>query len=112
ALEVVAAIAQQVCDADDAPALELAQAGADVGARDAERRGDLLGVHRPRRKVQERVDLRDGAVDAPPGAHLAPVEDELLLDGGQPVAVLVSNFCYNRIYCNSRPDVKRPARRR
>ena len=70
-------------DPDDAPALQLAQAGADVGARHAERRGDLLGVERLRREEQQRVDLRHRAVDAPPRAHLAPVEDELLLDRRQ-----------------------------
>jgi hypothetical protein len=29
------------------------------------------------------VDLRDGAVDAPHGAHFAPVEDELALNVGE-----------------------------
>ena len=32
------------------------------------------------RDIEQGVHLGDGAVDAPARAHLAPVEDELLLD--------------------------------
>jgi len=63
ALEVIAAIAQQMGHVR-CPALQLAQAGADVGPRDAQRRGDLLGMQRARREEQQRVDLRHGSVDA------------------------------------------------
>ena len=98
ALEVVAPIAQDVGDPDDAPALQLAQAVADVRAGDAERRGDVLGVQRPVGQEQQRVDLGDRAVDAPARAHLPPVEDELLLDRRQRRVLLFSHFCLNRIY--------------
>src|SRR3989442_11351526 len=40
------------------------------------------------RSVQEGVNLGHGAVDAPPGAHFAPVEDEFLLDGREPSFIL------------------------
>ncbi len=42
---VVAAVAEYVDEADDAPAFELAEAVGDVGSRDGEDGGDLFGVH-------------------------------------------------------------------
>src|SRR2546426_3706822 len=105
--EVIAAVAQNVDDANNAPSLELAQAVADVGACHGERFGDFLGVEGPRGKEQQGMDLSDGAVDAPAGAHFAPVEDELLRDGGKGGHFVFSNFCQDRIYrhlcCVSRP---------
>ena len=59
-----------------APVLQLAQARADVGAGDDERLAELVGVHRPAGQVKQRMDLRDGSVEAPACAHLAPVQDE------------------------------------
>ena len=47
--EVIAPVPQHVHDAHDPPALELAQARADVRPGDGERRGELLGVERLRR---------------------------------------------------------------
>jgi hypothetical protein len=44
-------------------------------------------VDRFGRKVKQGVNLRHGAVDAPARAHLAPVEDELLLDWTEPVHI-------------------------
>ena len=44
---------------------------------------DVVGVERDGREVEERVDLRHGAVDAPARPHLAPVEDELARHGGE-----------------------------
>src|SRR4051794_8331354 len=38
--------------------------------------GDFLGVHRSPRDVEQRVDLRHRAVDAPTRTHLAPVKNE------------------------------------
>jgi hypothetical protein len=69
--KVIAAIAEEVDDADDLPPLELAQAVAHVGSCHAERRGNLLGMERPGREEQQRVDLGDGAVD-PPSARPFP----------------------------------------
>src|SRR6266581_1021162 len=110
--EVIAAVAQNVDDANNAPSLELAEAVADVGAGHGERFGDFLGVEGPRGKEQQGMDLSNGAVDAPAGAHFAPVEDELLRDGGEGRHFVFSNFCQNRIYrhlcCLSRPIYEKP----
>src|SRR4029453_11084670 len=83
ALVVVAPVAQDVGDADQAPACQFAQAGADVGAGHVEGEGDVFGVHGAGREIEQGVDLRDGAVDPPGGAELTPVEDELLHGGGE-----------------------------
>ena len=64
-------------------ATEAIQAGADVGARHAQRVRDFLGVQRLAVKKQQRVNLRHGAVDAPGGAHFAPVEYEAAGDVGK-----------------------------
>src|SRR5712691_11077342 len=96
--EVITAVAQNVDDADDAPSLELAQAVADIGAGHGERFGAFLGVEGPRGKEQQGMDLSDGAVDAPAGAHFAPVEDELLGDRGKGGHFVFSSFCQDRIY--------------
>jgi hypothetical protein len=80
---VIAAVAEEVGHADDAPALQLAEAGADVRSRDAKSGCDGLRVERRRRQEQQRVNLGDGPVDPPAGAHFPPVEDELFLDGRQ-----------------------------
>ncbi len=78
--KMVAAIAEDVDDADDAPALQFAEAGADVGAGDGQGGGDFVGGQRARGNEQQRVELRDGAVESPAGAHFAPVQDEFLRD--------------------------------
>src|SRR5712692_4753626 len=110
--EVIAAVTQNVDDADNAPSLELAQAVADVGAGHGERLGDFLGMERPRGKEQQGMDLSDGAVDAPAGAHFAPVEDELLRDGSKGGHFVFSSFCQDRIYrhlcCLSRSIYEKP----
>src|SRR5712691_7699363 len=110
--EVIAAVAQNVDDANNAPSLELAEAVADIGAGHGERFGDFLGMERPRGKEQQGMDLSDGAVDAPAGAHFAPVEDELLRDGSKGGHLIFSNFCQNRIYrhlcCVSSPIYEKP----
>ena len=79
-LEVVPFIAQDVRQLDDAPALQLLQAGADIGPGDVQGFGDLFRVERLRREIEQRMDLGHGAVDAPAGAHLTPMEDEFLLN--------------------------------
>src|SRR5579862_2837925 len=83
ALEVIALIAEDVGELDDAPALQLFEAGADIRPRDAERLDDVVSVEGMWRDVQEGVHLGDAAADAPLRAHLAPVQDEPLLDGRQ-----------------------------
>jgi hypothetical protein len=79
-LEVVAPVALHMDHLHDAPVLELLEAVAHVGAGDAERLADLLGVERLRGDEEQGMDLGDGAVDPPADAHLAPVEDEPLFD--------------------------------
>ena len=73
---MIAPIAAEVHQADQPPALQLAQARAHIGAGDLERLDDLLGVHRPPGDEEQGVDLRHGPVDAPAGAHFAPMQDE------------------------------------
>src|SRR5205823_430769 len=89
-LEVIAFVAQQMNEFDDPPALQLLEAGADVGPRHVERFGDLLRVERPFRNVEQRVNLGHGAIDPPARAHLSPVEDELLLNGRQVLHLFLS----------------------
>src|SRR5208282_594521 len=79
-LEMVALVAHHMDELYDAPALQFLEAVADVGTRHSQRVADLLGVERLGRDVKQRVNLRDGAVDAPFRAHLAPMQDELLPD--------------------------------
>ena len=81
ALEVVALVPEDVGQFDDAPALKLLQAGADIGAGDAKHLDDVVGVERPGGDVEQRVGLGNGAVDPPARPHFAPMENELLLDG-------------------------------
>ena len=64
-LVVVAPVAHGVHAADEVPRQKLAQAGRYVGARHAEAVGDVLGRERRFAEVEQGVDLRDGAVDAP-----------------------------------------------
>ena len=63
-----------------APALQFLEAVAHVGAGHGKGLGDFLGMQRAVDQEQQRVDLRHRAVDAPAGAHLAPVQD-VFLDG-------------------------------
>jgi hypothetical protein len=65
-----------VAQAHQAPGLQLLQAHADVAAAELQRLGDLVGVQRLGRDVDQRVDLPHRAVDAPAAAHLAEVADE------------------------------------
>jgi hypothetical protein len=78
---VIALVAEDVHQFDDAPALKLLEAGADVRAGNAEHLDDVVGVERPGRDVEQCVGLSDSAIDPPACPHFAPMEDELLLDG-------------------------------
>src|SRR6267378_2459908 len=77
-LKMVAPVPQHVYHAHDPPPLQLAQAGAHVRARHRQRRGNLIRRQRLRRQEQQRMHLRYGAINPPPGAHLSPVQNELL----------------------------------
>src|SRR6202162_5839443 len=113
AIEMIATVAQHVHDTDDAPALKFAEAGADVGTSDGEGDGNLIGGQRVRRDEEQGVDLGDGAVDAPAGAHFAPMEDEFLGGGGKRRALCVfSHFCINRKYSSDRTMSSRKLTRR
>ena len=81
--EVVTAIADAAVDLDKVPVLQFTEANADVGSRDGERLGDLLGGKGLGREVEQGMDLGDGTVDAPSGAHFPPVEDEFLHGVGE-----------------------------
>src|ERR1700688_3869101 len=60
---------------DEAPALQLLQAGADLAARHRKGVGDLLGAQRATR-VQQDLDLRYGGAYAPARSQFAPVQDD------------------------------------
>ena len=80
-LEMVAAVAHDMRHPHDAPALQLTEAVADVGAGDVEDFDDLIGIQGLRGDEQQRVNLGNRPVDPPPRPHLAPMQDELLLNG-------------------------------
>ena len=77
-LEVVAPVALDRHAPDQVPGHQLADRVRDVGAREPERGGDLLGGERPLGEIEQRMDLADRAVDAPLRAHVAPMQDEAL----------------------------------
>ena len=76
-------IAKHVDHFDDSPALQFFQTGAYVRASHFQRVRDALCMERLGRKIKERMNLSDRAVDAPSSAHLAPVQDKFLLDWSQ-----------------------------
>src|ERR1700678_3691882 len=77
-VEEVAAVTDAVVDLDEVPVLEFLEACADVRARDGECFGDIFCGEGFGREIEERVNLGDGAIDAPTGTHLPPVQNELL----------------------------------
>src|SRR5262249_33814055 len=81
AFEMIAAVAKYMHHAHNSPSLQFTQTGADVRTCHSKRRRDLVSRKRLRRKKQQRVHLRHGAVNAPPCAHFTPVQNELLRDG-------------------------------
>ena len=97
--KMVAAVAHDVNGLHQLPALQLLDTGADIGAGDAEGFDDFVGVHRPPQEVEQRVDLRHGAVHAPFGAHFAPVEDEFF---GSRVQFHDGEFSMVRFFCQYR----------
>jgi len=72
---------------------QLAQAGADVGPRDAQRRADLLGMRGRGERNSSAWICATVRLIAPAGAHLAPVEDEFLLDSGERGRLRSVHFC-------------------
>ena len=94
-LEMLAPVALDRDAPDQVPGHQLADRVGDVRAREAERRGDLLGGQRPLREVEQRVDLADRAVDAPLPAHVAPMQDEAL-DGVGELCGFSVYFCHDR----------------
>src|SRR5436190_18277371 len=94
---MVPAVAQDMNHFNNPPVLQLPEAGADIRAGDRQRPGNLFGMEWLSRKIKQRMNLRYRAVDSPAGAHLAPMENELLLDGTQ-IDHGCTYFCYFRIY--------------
>jgi hypothetical protein len=80
--EVIATIPGQVNYMHEAPALQFAQASADIRSRQAKQGHDLLGIQRPIRDVEQGMNLGNAAVDSPARAHFAPVKNELVSDFG------------------------------
>ena len=81
--EVIAAIARQVLEPNQPPGHQLLQSHADVRTRHAELLGDVVGMQGAVGNEDQRVDLADGAIDAPAAAHFAEVQDEALGQGWQ-----------------------------
>src|SRR5436190_6269011 len=52
------------------------RASQDLHSFPTRRSSDLLGMHRPAGDVEQGMDLRDGAVNPPPGAHFSPVKED------------------------------------
>jgi hypothetical protein len=60
------------------PVLQFLEAVADVGPGDSQGFGNFVRSHRFTSQIEQGMDLRDGAVDPPLGAHLAPVKNKSL----------------------------------
>ena len=93
-LEMIAAVAEDRHPPDQVPGQQFLDRIGDVGARHAERLGDVLGGHRRLGEIEQAVDLADRAVDAPLVPHVAPVQDEPL-DGGREF-LFAGYFCHDR----------------
>ena len=79
--EVIAPVAHLRNSFDQSPGLQFFDAGTDIGTRHAQGFGDFLGVQGPVGQEEKRVNLRHGAIDAPTGAHFAPVKNVFFHDG-------------------------------
>jgi hypothetical protein len=103
---MVAFVAQDMDHFDNAPALQFLQAGADVGPRHAQGFHDVIGVQGFWGYEEQGMDLRDRAVDAPTGAHFAPMEDELLLNWRQSIHLflLFQNIQEYRLFVKWKGD--------
>jgi hypothetical protein len=77
---MIAPVAKNMDDTDDAPVLQFAETVADVGASDAQGGGNFLGRERPGGEKKQSVNLSDGAIYAPTRPHFAPMQDEFLGD--------------------------------
>ena len=93
-LEVIAPVALDRHAADQAPGHQFPDRVRDVGARQPERVGDLLGGERPLGEIEQRVDLADRAVDAP----LPPMSPQCRMKRSTAAGSLSSGgyFCHNR----------------
>ena len=71
--------------ADDAPIHQVTEVHARVAATDVQPLDNLVHAPRPPGHQEKRVNLSHRPVDAPTRAHPTPLEDELVLSGGQGV---------------------------
>ena len=93
-LEMIAAVAEDRHPPDQVPGQQFLDRIGDVGARHAERLGDVVGGHRGLGEIEQAVDLADRAVDAPLVPHIAPVQDEPLDRGRE--FLFAGCFCHDR----------------
>src|SRR5271165_2182721 len=100
-------VAQHMHRPHDPPSLQLPYRRAHIRPRHAQRLRNLLRRQRPRRQIQQRVNLRHRPVDPPPRPHLAPVQDVRLLHSSQ--VGHIDTFSSNRIYRMQRRHVNRNA---
>jgi hypothetical protein len=75
---MIAAIAHDMNDPDNAPILELAETVADIGAGDTKGASDFVGRKWFFGKKKEGMNLGDRSIDPPAGAHFTPMKDEFL----------------------------------
>ena len=59
------------------PGLQLFEPHADIGARERQALGNLIGIDRARGEKDQRIDLPDSAVDSPAAAHFAKMRNKL-----------------------------------
>jgi hypothetical protein len=74
--EMLPPVSREVLKANQPPGLKLLQPHGDIGTREAKRLRDFIGRERPGGQEQQGIDLPDGAVDAPPAAHFAKMQNE------------------------------------
>jgi len=97
--KVVATVPHHMHHLREAPGLEFFQTRTHIGAGDTERVRDLVRCDWAAEQIQQRMNLRDGAVDAPARAHFAPVENESF---GNWCEFHVSDFIYFSYFCQER----------
>src|SRR5271168_1016728 len=89
-------VAQHMHRPHNPPTLQLPDRRAHIRPRHAQSLRNLLRRQRPRRQIQQCMNLRDGAVNPPPRPHLSPMQNVLLLHTSQSRHIIF--FSSNRIY--------------
>jgi predicted DCC family thiol-disulfide oxidoreductase YuxK len=93
----------------DLPSLQFFEGIGHIGTRHPQSLSNLLGVERALGDIKQRMDLRDGAIDTPLPAHIAPTQHKALDRKGQRVQAngVCRNFCHDRNNSRQTGFVKR-----